>query len=151
MVRAGGSDRWQAPQHNVMPHGLTWDVAVTRVTTRMPVPKVGALASGPEVSLYFYDGAECVREHPSPRPKGYSCEELGGAAYGLDAGMPSFVRLSSLEPFFVSRHGSGCHRYVQACACDEGIFAVWQMASESGAQPLYGHFLPMDEVARILA
>ena len=151
MWRERGRDEWSEPWFNVMEHGLTWDVAVTRVTSRLPLPQVGVLASQPPLSLYFYDGSECVREHPSSKPKGYSCEELGGVAYGLDHEMPAFVRLSNLEPFFVSRHGTGCHRYVNAYADSEGILAVWQMSNEQGAQPLYGCFLPMDEVERILS
>ena len=151
MWRERGCDEWSEPSFNVMEHGLTWDVAVTRVTSRLPLPQVGVLASCPAVSLYFYDGSECVREHPSSRPKGYSCEELGGAAYGLDQEMPAFVRLSALEPMFVSRCGTGCHRYVNAYADSEGVVAVWQMSNERGAQPLYGRFLPMDEVAEILS
>ena len=151
MLRQPGSDEWGTPSLNVMEHGLTWDVAVTRVTSRLPVPQVGVLASEPRVSLYFYDGSECVREHPSSRPKGYSCEELGGAAYGLDDEMPAFVRLSELEPMFVSQCGTGCHRYVEACDDEEGIMAIWQMSNEQGAQPLYGNYLPMDAVKGILS
>lgn len=151
MTRARGGTDWSAPSFNVMEHGLTWDVAVTRVTGRLPVPRVGAFASEPAVSIYFYDGAECVRDHGSSTPKGYSCEELGGAAYGLDRELPAFVRLSPLEPMFVSRHATGCHRYVETHADDDGILAIWQMADPNGAQPLYGHYLPADRVAEILA
>ncbi len=144
------NDAWGAPEFNIMPHGLTWDVAVTRATSRLPIPPVGAFASQPPVSLYFYDGAECVREHPSSKPKGYSCEELGGAAYALDAKRPVFVRLSRLEPLFVSRRGTGCHRYVKTYIDSDGVMAMWQMSNEQAAQPLYGRYLPMAKVAEIL-
>ena len=151
MDRQNEECAWGAPSFNVMPHGLTWDVAVTRVTSRLRVPRVGAFASVPRVSLFFYDGSECVREHASSKPKGYSCEEIGGLAYGLDDEAPSFVRLSPLGPFFVSARGTGCHRYVDAYGDEDGLFAVWQMSNENGAQPLYGNFLGTAEVERILS
>ncbi|NQV28344.1 MAG: exo-alpha-sialidase, partial [Rhodopirellula sp.] len=67
------------------PRGTTWDVAMTRGTCVIDVPKVGAFANV-DVSLFFYDGGESLRnldEHSTAvkRPRGYSCEELGGVAY----------------------------------------------------------------------
>ena len=55
------------------------------------------------LSLYFYDGAECLRQLDAhkkavDRPRGYSCEELGGLAYGFDRDFPNLHRLSRLEP-----------------------------------------------------
>lgn len=134
--------------------GATWDVAATRVTDRLPVPALGCMA-GKQGAIYFYDGAECLRLHDeSPlarrRPRGYSCEEIGGAFWGLDADFPALVRLSPLQPLFFSPWGTGCSRYINTLVTPAGILAVWQQGQEDGSQPLVGHFLPMDEVESIL-
>lgn len=49
---------------DLLPRGYSWDIAVSRLTCRLPVPKLGIFAGLPPVSVYFYDGAECIREHP---------------------------------------------------------------------------------------
>ena len=71
------------------------------------------------MAVYFYDGLECYRPHEQnpggvARPRGYSCEELGGACYGLADDFPRMTRLSRTFPLFVSPHGTGCSRYVDA-------------------------------------
>ncbi len=136
--------------------GPAWDVAVTRVTNRLPVPRVGRFADAPPVSLYFYDGAECVRQHEESasgvhRVRGYSCEEIGGILVGLDAEFPHVERLSRLQPWFVSPYGTGCSRYVDTLVTEAGIRAVWQQSQSDLSQPLVTHFLPMAEVERILS
>ena len=136
--------------------GPTWDVAATRITCRLPVPRLGAFASQPALSLYFYDGAECLRSHQAhrravDRPRGHSCEELGGLAYGYDAEFPRLHRLSRLEPAFVSPEGTGCSRYASVLADpDGGLFAIWQRSSRTRSQPLVGNRLTAARVARLL-
>lgn len=153
-VLARGGLRPGSP--DFLPRGSTWDVAATRVTCRLPVPAVGAFAGLPPSSLYFYDGAECLRPHPAharavARPRGYSCEELGGLAWGFDAEFPRLRRLSRLAPLFVSPAGTGCSRYAQVLAeTDGGLFAIWQQSAAGGAQPLVGHRLSAARVERLL-
>ena len=114
--------------HDFFSRGPTWDVAALRITCRLPVPKVGAFACLPSLSLYFYDGAESM--HPLKahakgvvRPRGYSCEELGGLAYGFDRQFPHLHRLSYLQPLFVSPEGTGCSRYASVLTeADERAF-----------------------------
>ena len=139
------------------PRGSTWDVAASRITCRLPVPRVGAFADQPPTSLYFYDGAECLRplephKHAAARPRGYSCEELGGLAYGFDREFPQLHRLSRLAPLFVSPEGTGCSRYVSVLTEEDGdLFAIWQRSSTIAAQPLVGHHLSAARVASILS
>jgi len=138
------------------PRGPVWDVAAARITCRLPVPRRGAFRDAPPVSLYFYDGAECLRPHEPhgagvARPRGYSCEELGGVAYGLDACFPAVRRLSLLAPAFVSPHGTGCCRYASVWSEPSGdLFATWQQSAASGAQPLLGHWLSAADVDELL-
>jgi hypothetical protein len=141
---------------SVLPRGFVWDVAATRVTARLPVPKLGAFADLPPISLYFYDGAECLRRHEQhvqavSRPRGYSCEELGGLAWGFDAQFPRLHRLSTDHALFISPHGTGCSRYVATLVSEEGIGAAWQQSQPDLSQPLVGRWLPMEQVAAILA
>jgi len=141
---------------SVLPRGFVWDVAAARVTARLQVPKLGALADLPPISLFFYDGAECLRMHEQhahavSRPRGYSCEELGGLAWGFDAQFPLMHRLSTDRALFISPHGSGCSRYVAALVNEEGIGAAWQQSQPDLSQPLVGRWLPIEQVAAILA
>jgi len=155
-VRPKASDAFELRSWEMVSRGPAWDVAGTRITNRMPVPRAGVFAGLPPVSIYFYDGLECVRQlDQNPRgvkrPRGYSCEELGGALWGLDEAFPSMTRLSTLAPLFVSPYGTGCSRYVDTLVDETGIFATWQQGQDDGSQPLVGHKLTMDEVARILS
>jgi hypothetical protein len=140
---------------DMLPRGKVWDVACTRVTDRLSVPRLGVFADLPPVSLYFYDGAECLRsldENPAAarRPRGYSCEELGGLAWGWDAEFPRIQRVSVDGPAFISPHGTGCNRYVGTCATDTGLYATWQQSQPDLSQPLMGHALSMEQVDQIL-
>ena len=143
--------------HDFFPRGPTWDVAASRITCRQPVPKVGAFAALPSLSLYFYDGAECLRQldahHKTvDRPRGYSCEELGGLAYGFDRHFPRLHRLSRLEPLFVSPEGTGCSRYASVLTeADGGLFASWERSTRTRSQPLFGHRLSPGRVASLLS
>jgi len=139
------------------PRGPAWDVAACRVTCRLPLPRTGAFAKLPRLSLYFYDGAECLRpleahRYAVARPRGHSCEELGGLAYGFDQDFPRLFRLSQLAPLFVSPEGTGSNRYVSVLAEGEGnLWATWQRSAASGAQPLFLHHLKADKVRGLLS
>ncbi|MBN1640871.1 MAG: exo-alpha-sialidase [Anaerolineae bacterium] len=140
----------------VVSRGPAWDVAATRITDRMALPALGVLVGQGTRSVYFYDGAECLRAHDENplahvRPRGFSCEELGGAFLGSDAAFPAMERLSDLQPMFVSPWGTGCSRYVSTLVTEDRILAVWQQGQADGSQPLVGHQLPMERAAAILA
>lgn len=147
----------ESHDHDFFPRGPTWDVAAARVTCRLPVPKVGAFARLPSLSLYFYDGAESMRPlkvhvRGVVRPRGYSCEELGGLAYGFDRQFPRLYRLSRLQPLFVSPEGTGCSRYASVLTeADGGLFAIWQRSTSTRSQPLFGHRLTPARVESLLA
>jgi len=156
VVRPSNADNFALVSWEMTHRGTVWDVAGTRITGRMPVPRVGCFADQPPCSVYFYDGLECVRpldQHPQAvaRPRGYSCEELGGAFIGQDDAFPEMERLSLLEPLFVSPYGTGCSRYVDTFVDSDGILATWQQAQEDGSQPLVANKLDMDEITRILS
>jgi hypothetical protein len=152
-----GRDGCSQARDDFFPRGAVWDVAASRITCRLPLPRLGAFAALPSLSLYFYDGAECLRsldDHKNAvsRPRGYSCEELGGLAYGFDREFPVLHRLSRLAPLFVSPEGTGCNRYVSALAAEDGgLSAVWQQSNANRAQPLMGHRLGAARVASILS
>ena len=138
------------------PRGALWDVAVTRVTHRWPVPRAGRFADLPPRSVYLYDGAECMRPlEPNPRaaarPRGYSCEELGGAMWSPDDDPTSLRRLSNLAPSFVSPHGTGCSRYVTTLRVGDDLVAFWQQGQSDGSQPLVSHRLPWARVIELLS
>ncbi len=137
------------------PRGNVWDVAMSRGTAVIDVPALGAFR-GQNVQLMFYDGGECVRDHTKhaesvDRPRGHSCEELGGAAYMVDRRWQQPQRLSRYEPLFVSPFGTGCSRYVDVLARPEGMYASWQQSQPDGSQPLVLHFVPRSEIESVLA
>lgn len=150
-------DGFGALNTQVLPRGETWDVAVTRLTGSLLVPPVGIFQGLAPLRLYFYDGAEGMHPMTSNsdgRPRGYSCEEIGGLAVAWEAQpgqAPNLVRLSRNFPLFTSPHGTGCCRYVKASALNGGLWAVWQQSQPDGSQPLVGHHLPMDRVRTILS
>lgn len=118
--------------HHSFPRGFTWDVAITRAT--------GVLDLGHH-QLVFYCGGESLRnldEHAAAvkRPRGYSCEELGGVAYTEDFDLHRIQRLSVNLPAFVSPHATGCSRYVDVLATEDAYYATWQQAQADGSQPL---------------
>jgi hypothetical protein len=155
-VRRGDQERFGALNFDFFPRGFTWDVAISRICGVLRVPRTGAFSALPQVYLYFYDGGECMRnhqEHPEAtgRPRGYSCEELGGAAYTTEGEFPRIERLSTTLPYFVSPHGTGCSRYITALQTEEGVYATWEQSQSDLSQPLVLHFTPNEEVERILA
>lgn len=136
----GGQPQCDRISYDFFPRGFTWDVAMTRGTSVLPLPKTESF-HGKLVSLFFYDGGECVRnleEHDSAikRPRGYSCEELGGIAYCLDGDLTQPTRLSTLAPSFVSPEGTGCSRYVDVLDAGDFYYATWQQSQENLSQPL---------------
>jgi hypothetical protein len=154
-VRPANQSQFQVQSWEMVARGPAWDVAATRVTNRLPIPKLGRFAQSPAGSLYFYDGAECLRpleenRQAHKRPRGYSCEELGGVLFGWDEFFPQVDRLSQLAPLFISPWGTGCSRYVDTLLTEAGILAVWQQSQADQSQPLVGRFLPMNQVEQIL-
>lgn len=143
------------PVHDFFPRGKTWDVAMTRGTAIVELPSVGLLQEE-SARLVFYDGGECVRDldqHAAAvkRPRGYSCEELGGLAWLPSAEFRSPIRLSQYAPLFVSPHGTGCSRYVDVLSTPEGMYATWQQSQPDGSQPLVMNFVPTEEIERLLS
>jgi len=154
VVRKSGETPFSDPVNDFFPRGATWDVAMTRGTAILDVPPVGEFANE-TVSLVFYDGGECVRdleEHNSAvkRPRGYSCEELGGLAYATTAPADEITRLSRYQPMFVSPNGTGCSRYVDVLTTDDGMYATWQQSQADQSQPLVLNFVSRDEVESLL-
>ena len=134
--------------------GFTWDVAMTRGTALVALPAVGVLEDQ-DVQLFFYDGGECVRDldqHATAvkRPRGYSCEELGGVAYCQNGDLNTVQRLSVNHPLFISPHGTGCSRYVDVLATPENYIVTWQQSQDDGSQPLVMNVVPRAEIEALL-
>ena len=145
---------FEKTEYDFFPRGTTWDVAMTRGTCLVDVPKVGAFADV-AVSLSFYDGGESLRdldEHSTAvkRPRGYSCEELGGVAYIQNGSFTDIERLSKYLPQFISPYGTGCSRYVDVVSTKAGLVATWQQSQNDLSQPLVMNVLSHQEVAEIL-
>ncbi len=153
-IRRRGEKTFDEPVFEFFPRGHTWDVAMTRGTCVVDVPQVGTFRDR-SVSLVFYDGGECIRNHEEhatavTRSRGYSCEELGGAAFALDGDLSKIERLSRYRPLFVSPHGTGCSRYVDVLGTSEGFFATWQQSQADGSQPLVANFLSNADAHNLL-
>lgn len=143
------------PDYTFFPRGTTWDVAVSRITGVLPVPATGLFSENLQYYLVFYDGAECVRqleENPLGvrRPRGYSCEEIGGLAVGLGSELRELERLSPYQPLFVSPFGTGSSRYVDVMMSEKGLYAIWQQSQPDRSQPLVMNFLSNREVEEII-
>ena len=155
-VRPAGTEQFGPIDHSFFPRGFTWDVAVSRICGALQVPRVGIFKAGPSTHLYFYDGAEGMRdleEHGKAvkRPRGYSCEELGGAAYSTADIFPRIERLSTALPFFVSPHGTGCSRYTTALQTEEGVYTTWQQSQPDRSQPLVMCFTSRKQIDSVLS
>ena len=140
---------------NVIPRGTTWDVAMTRGTCVLPIPRIGPFEDC-TTSLLFYCGGECLRPHEEHdtavrRARGYSCEEIGGAAFFTDNDPRTITRLSRLQPLFISPYGTGCSRYVDVLETPEGFYATWQQSQSDFSQPLVMNFVSRKEAEDILA
>jgi hypothetical protein len=143
------------PNHTFFPRGTTWDVAMTRGTAVVDVPQLGLFADK-SISLMFYDGGECLRDldqHAAAvnRPRGYSCEELGGLAWMPSGSMETPQRLSKYQPMFLSPHGTACSRYVDVLTTPVGMYATWQQSQPDGSQPLVLNFLANSTIESILS
>lgn len=141
------------PVFDGWPRGPAWDVAITRGTCVLPLPgpPPGAATAPSEwpagLGLAFYDGGECLRnldEHANAvrRPRGYSCEELGGLGYYVDGDPARFRRISALFPEFTSPDGTGCLRYVDVLAAPDSYIATWQQSRPDGSQALMINRVP---------
>ncbi|MBC8353448.1 MAG: exo-alpha-sialidase [Planctomycetes bacterium] len=153
-TRADRSDTLSESHLDFFPRGFAWDIAITRGTSILDVPRIGAFAHQ-QVSLLFYDGGEALRnldEHDRAvkRPRGYSCEEIGGVAYFLGGDMSRVFRLSRHKPLFISPYGTGCSRYVDVLATSDGLYATWQQSQNDLSQPLVMNFLTKNDVGRLL-
>ena len=154
-VRPAGEQNFGALDYTFFPRGTTWDVAVSRTTGVLPVPTVGLFSKDPQYYLVFYDGAECVRqleENPLGicRPRGYSCEEIGGLAVGLGSEIDGLERLSPFQPLFVSPFGTGSSRYVDVLATEKGLYSIWQQSQPDRSQPLVMNFISNQEVEDVI-
>jgi hypothetical protein len=154
-LRVAGDEGFSAPVFDFFARGTTWDVAVTRISDLLPLPEWKEVWGGENLSLVFYDGAECLRDHEQstwgvPRPRGYSCEELGGLAILKSEDPARIERVSKYMPLFVSPWGTGCCRYVHTLRTNEGILATWQQSQKDGSQPLVGNFLSRQEICETL-
>ena len=150
-VRPRGGRQFSEPVFDFFPRGATWDVAVTRVSDLLFLPEWKEIWGGEDLSLAFYDGAECLRDHEQStwgvsRPRGYSCEELGGLAILPSEDPARIERISKYAPLFISPWGTGCSRYVHTLRTKDGILATWQQSQKDGSQPLVMNFLSWQEV-----
>ncbi len=154
-IRPRGGKEFDAPKFDFFRRGFTWDVAATRISDVLPL-SWEMLGVEESIQLVFYDGAECLRPHTEnaaavSRPRGYSCEEIGGLAFTTNDQYDHLERLSVLRPLFISPHGTGSSRYVHTLATREGVYATWQQAQPDGSQPLVMNFVDSDTVRRILS
>jgi hypothetical protein len=138
------------PRFDPFPRGCTWDVAISRGTGFLPLHRL----DGTDDVVLFYDGGECVRPHEEHagavrRPRGYSCEELSGAAL-LDGALDYQARLSDLTPLAVSPHGTGCLRYVDVLRTPDRLIATWQQSQPDGSQALLLRTMDVEEARRML-
>jgi hypothetical protein len=155
-VRPAGTEQFGSIDHTFFPRGFTWDVAASRICGVLRVPQAGLFKAAPPTHLYFYDGAEGMRdleEHGKAvtRPRGYSCEELGGAAFSTADIFPRIVRLSTALPYFISPHGTGCSRYTTALQTQEGVYTTWQQSQPDRSQPLVICFTDQEQINGVLS
>lgn len=155
-IKGAGEKEFTIKSFNAFGRGNSWDVACARVTDRLEIPKVGIMEDLPITLLYFYDGAECLRsldESPAAakRPRGYSCEEIGGIGIGYEEEFPLINRFSEDFPLFISPYGTGCSRYVSTHITNEGVIATWQQSQNDMSQPLVSNFLPMERIIQIFS
>ena len=154
-VRRKGNDTFDPPVNTFFRRGYTWDVAISRITAYLRVPDLGSFRGGPPWLLAFYDGGESMRNYEAHsqavrRPRGYSCEELGGVAVVSKTTLATVERLSRHLPMFVSPEGTGSNRYVDVLETEEGFYATWEQSHADGSQPLMMNFLSRGEARRLL-
>jgi hypothetical protein len=153
-IRPAGENDFSNPVFNFFPRGFTWDIAVSRITDVLSIPEAFGAADGRH-QIVFYDGAECIREHPENpnavrRPRGYSCEEIAGLAAYPHEHIEDIERISKIKPLFVSPWGTGCSRYIHTCVTQDKIIATWEQSQKSGAQHLVLNSVTAEKVRSIL-
>ena len=153
-LRKSGEEQFGEIDFDFFPRGFTWDVAITRGTCVVDVPRVGPFAER-DLRLVFYDGGESLRnidQHAAAvtRPRGYSCEEIGGVACVANGNLESITRLSTALPWFISPHGTGCSRYVDVHVSSDGYYVTWQQSRNNLSQPLVMNFLSHDRARELL-
>jgi len=146
---------FEEPVWEFFKRGYTWDVAMTRGTCILDLPQIGMFKDN-STSLFFYDGGECVRnieQHNKAikRPRGYSCEELGGLAYIQNHNLNNITRISKNSPLFLSPYGTACSRYVSVLTTKDGMYATWQQSQKDCSQPLVMNFLSTEEINSLLS
>ena len=152
-IRSNGE--WTPSVFDNFPRGTTWDVAMARATAAIDVPREGVFTNSPKATLLYYDGGESVRnldEHKEAisRPRGYSCEELGGVAFLTNENFDCIHRLSKYLPYFVSPMGTGTSRYVDVLKTAQGYYTTWQQSQPDLSQPLVMNFICHEEVREAL-
>jgi hypothetical protein len=154
IARRAPDGTW-TPLFDVFQRGPAWDVSMARGTSVFQVPRLGLFADE-SLSLMLYDGGECMRkleEHGQARrrPRGYSCEELGGVAVIRSGETFSFERLSLNAPTMVSPWGTGSARYANVCFVDDRVYVTWQQSREDESQPLVMNTVNMRDIERALS
>jgi hypothetical protein len=154
--RYPGAVKFSTPDHLFFRRGFTWDVAISRITAWLRVPQRGVFAPDHAWMLAFYDGGESMRnlephQQAIQRPRGYSCEEIGGLALASEDDLSTITRLSVDLPMFISPWGSGSSRYVDVLQTAEGLYATWEQSQPDFSQPLVMRYLGWGEVDRLLA
>ena len=156
IVVRGRGETFGLPIYDYFRRGFTWDVAISRITCFLRVPRVGLFRETDPIVLAFYDGGESMRnldEHTQAvkRPRGYSCEEIGGLAWARESDLSTIERLSVYLPAFVSPLGTGCSRYVDVLQTEEGFYGIWQQSQPDLSQPLVMNYLRREEAEEILS
>jgi hypothetical protein len=155
VIRKKGEDSFSSQNNSFFPRGFCWDVGITRGTALLSVPKFGDFKDE-KITLFFYDGGEAMRSYEQHnnavvRPRGHSCEELGGLAFITDDNMESAEKISISAPSFISPWGTGCSRYVDVLETEDGFYTSWQQSQKDYSQPLVMTFLSREEAESILA
>jgi hypothetical protein len=154
-IRKKGDTSFDPPDYTFFRRGYTWDVAISRITSYLPVPALGVFREGPPWLLAFYDGGESMRQYEEHtqavrRPRGYSCEEIGGVAVLSRTSLRTVERLSNYRPMFISPEGTGSNRYVDVLETEEGFYATWERSYTDGSQPLVINFLSRERARALL-
>lgn len=154
-IRNRGEETFGPPVYTFFQRGYTWDVAISRITAYLRVPDLGVFRGGPPWLFAFYDGGESMRQYEAhsqavQRPRGYSCEEIGGVAVVSQTTLATVERLSQYLPMFVSPEGTGSNRYVDVLETEEGFYATWERSYADRSQPLVINFLTREKARALL-
>ena len=143
------------PDFEFFPRGVAWDVAMTRGTAVLPVPKLGLFADS-DLALVFYDGGECVRR-PWMNTQRLSNDRVVTHAKNWAVWRTSPTATCPRHPTALAdrtdvrqSHGTGCSRYVDVLPTADGYYATWQQSQEDRSQPLVMNFVSAREVHHAL-